>query len=121
MQPHPICVRFQGIAFQVVWAGAATVRAGNYFFPPLLMNAKHETRILKSIELPPLAVDLYQRSDELLIAVWDGDSATPEQPALVLCPCHAQELAHALEKAAKAAKRSLWSNVLQKLLFPTTP
>ena len=70
------------------------------------MDAKHETRILMSFELPPLAVDLFERSGELLIAVWDGQSQTPEQPTQVLCPCHARELARALEKAANAAERS---------------
>ena len=83
------------------------------------MNAKHETRILKSFELPPLAVDVYEQSGDLLIAIWDGDSANPEEPVLVLCPCHARELGRALEKAANAAKRSFWRNTLQKFLFPT--
>lgn len=69
------------------------------------MDAKHETRILTSFELPPLAVDLFERSGTLLIAIWDGE-ASPEKPIQVLCPCHARELGEALEKAANAAERS---------------
>lgn len=120
MQPHPTCLRFQGSLLQVAWAGTATLHAGTYFFPLFVMNAQHENRILKSIELPPLAVDLFERSGELLVVIWDGESETPEKPSLVVCPCHARELAHALEKVAKAARRSFWSDALRKLVFPTT-
>ena len=83
------------------------------------MNAKHENRILTSIEFPPLAVDLFERSGELLVVIWDAESDDPDKPILVICPCHARELARAIEKAAKAAKRSFWSSALRNCLFPT--
>jgi len=112
--------RFQGNASQIEWAGTAIVRAGKYFFPPIVMNAEYENRILTSVEIPPLAVDLFERSGELLVVIWDGASETPDKPSLVLCPWHARELAHAIEKAAKAARRSFWSDALRQLLLPTT-
>ena len=114
-------MRFQGSALWIEWVGTVLLRADNYFVPPFAMKGEHETRILKSFELPPLAVDLYEQSGDLLVAIWDGDSATPEEPTLVLCPCHAREVAHALESAAKAAKRSSRSNAPRKSLFPSTP
>jgi hypothetical protein len=104
MQPHPTCLRFQGSVRPVEWAGLESFEPVSISFPPFAMKEKHETRILKSFELPPLAVDLFERSGELLIAIWDGDSSTPQEPTLVLCPCHARELAKAIENAAKAAK-----------------